>query len=103
MIDQPTNFDDGDEDFSVVLVACCEALESANPPTEQELIARYPQFANELADYLSHRVQFDQLAAPLRSIAQAARDETALQDHKFTLNGNSAFGVGTEAKAFGDY
>jgi serine/threonine protein kinase/Flp pilus assembly protein TadD len=57
-----------EEGLSAALVACLEAIDSG-PPDRQELLARYPQFATELARFLDDQEQVDRYAAPLRCVA----------------------------------
>ena len=49
-------------------MACLEAIDSG-PLDRQALLARYPQFATELARFLDDQEQVDRFAAPLRCVA----------------------------------
>jgi serine/threonine protein kinase len=58
-----------DQGLSAALVACLEALDAGRAPDRQELLARYPQYAAELARFLDDQEQVDHCAAPLRELA----------------------------------
>jgi serine/threonine protein kinase/Flp pilus assembly protein TadD len=58
-----------DGGLSAALVACLEALDAGRAPDRQELLARYPQYAAELARFLDDQEQVDYCAAPLRALA----------------------------------
>jgi eukaryotic-like serine/threonine-protein kinase len=58
-----------DGGLSAALVACLEGLDAGRPPDRQELLARYPQHAAELARFLDDQEQVDRCAAPLRELA----------------------------------
>jgi serine/threonine protein kinase/Flp pilus assembly protein TadD len=61
-----------DGGLSAALVACLEALDAGRPPDRQELLARYPQHAAELARFLDDQEQVDRCAAPLRALGLGA-------------------------------
>jgi WD40 repeat protein/tRNA A-37 threonylcarbamoyl transferase component Bud32 len=65
------------------LVACLEAVESGRPPDRAALLARYPDCATELDEFLADRESMNRLAAPWREVAAAAE--------------------GTPLRTFGDY
>ncbi|MCI0460662.1 MAG: hypothetical protein L0Z62_27220, partial [Gemmataceae bacterium] len=48
-----------------VLVECLEELDAGRPGGGAALVARYPEFAAELADLLAGREQLDRFVAPL--------------------------------------
>jgi WD40 repeat protein len=54
------------------LVACLEAVEGGRAPDREELLARYPDCAAELEEFLTGRDQVDRVAAPYRQVAVAA-------------------------------
>jgi serine/threonine-protein kinase len=55
-----------------VLVACLEALDQGRPVHASEWLARYPEFAEELAGFFAGQEKVHRLAAPLRSALAAA-------------------------------
>jgi serine/threonine protein kinase len=57
------------------VAACLEAVEDGDAPSLGRVLARYPEFATELAEFFSGREQLERLATPLREIA--GRDPTA--------------------------
>jgi len=60
-----------------VLVSFLEASEMGQAPDANELLARHPEFAEELAAFFANHAQLDRLAAPLRQLAEAAQAEAA--------------------------
>ncbi|HKB41390.1 MAG TPA: serine/threonine-protein kinase, partial [Gemmataceae bacterium] len=72
MSSESTGMDGREQRLEAVLASCLDALEKGQPLDRQELLARHPEFAAELAEFLDGREQLDRLAAPLRAIAPAA-------------------------------
>src|SRR5262249_2617329 len=56
-----------------VVFAYLEAVANGQAPPREELLARHPDLAAELAEFLAERDRVDALAAPLREVARAAR------------------------------
>jgi WD40 repeat protein len=86
-----------------VLVAYLEAAERGRAPAAEDLLARHPEFAVELNEFLANRAHLDGLAAPLRAVAEAARAEA---DARRTLDGSTPppdAGPGNRVRYFGDY
>jgi hypothetical protein len=63
-----------------IAFACLQELEQGRAPNRAELLARYPQFAAELAEFFTGRDELDRLAAPLREAARAADTSAAAPD-----------------------
>src|SRR5262245_53614599 len=53
------------------VAACLEAVEAGGASTLGQALARYPEFAAELAEFFSGREQLERLATPLREAAGA--------------------------------
>jgi WD40 repeat protein len=66
------DFSGREQRLQEALVACLEAVESGRPPDREKLLARYPDCAAELDEFLSGREQVDPVAAPYRHVAAAA-------------------------------
>jgi serine/threonine-protein kinase len=62
-----------DQDWCGVVVECLEALDNGQPLDRQAYLARHPQFADQLHAFFAQHDCLDQLAAPLRATAEAAR------------------------------
>src|SRR5437016_5881104 len=52
-----------------VLASYLDAVALGRPPRQEDLLARYPELAAELAEFFEDRQQFDALASPLREIS----------------------------------
>jgi serine/threonine-protein kinase len=92
---------DIEEDLSAVLVACLETEQDGRPVDRQELLARYPQFADELARFFTQWDGFDLLAAPLREAVQGA--STDIGDPDLTLDEHPGPTAQLTLSSFGDY
>jgi WD40 repeat protein/tRNA A-37 threonylcarbamoyl transferase component Bud32 len=77
------------ERFEEILVALVEASESGNTLDLGELRAKYPEFADELADFFTGRKHLGALAKPLRQAASCASPASPP--------------IGTRVRYFGDY
>src|SRR5262249_5085422 len=53
-----------------VIASYLDAVALGRPPSQGELLARHPELAAELAEFLEDRNQFDLLASPLRDISE---------------------------------
>jgi serine/threonine protein kinase/Tfp pilus assembly protein PilF len=64
--------------FGEIAFAYLRAAEEGRRPAREEWLARYPEFAEELAGFLDNQQAVDRVAAPLREIAGAASPPAAL-------------------------
>ncbi len=71
-------FDDREERLGELFSDWLEVLESGQSPDRQEWLARYPEYASELEEFLADEDRMRSLAAPLREAAQAAFVATPL-------------------------
>jgi serine/threonine-protein kinase len=65
-----------DERLGEALLACLEAADGGRSLDREALLARYPEFSVELAEFFAGQDRFEPLAAPLRFVTKAARLET---------------------------
>jgi serine/threonine protein kinase len=72
-------------DLDSVIAAYLKAAQAGVPQSQQELIARYPGFARELAEFFADQERFQRVAEPVR---------TAMMGQ---------LPVGTKVRYFGDY
>src|SRR5262245_57828012 len=90
-----------EEEWSAVLVACLEALDRGAVKDRQELVARYPEFAPQLARFLAGDERLDHWTAPLR---EAARTSATVSAAAEATAGTEGHGPGPQVpRAFGDY
>src|SRR5438094_6785810 len=67
--DQPS---EREQRLDEVVTAYLRAVAAGQTPEPQTWLARYPELAPELAEFLVGQEQIHRLAAPLRMVAQAA-------------------------------
>jgi WD40 repeat protein/tetratricopeptide (TPR) repeat protein len=70
-------------DLDEIIVTYLKAAQAGVAPKQEEVIARYPAFATELADFFADQERFQRLAEPVRSAVAPP--------------------VGTKLRYFGDY
>src|SRR5262245_31850089 len=94
-----------EERLGAVVFACLQAIEQGRRLDHREVLARHPEFADELAEFFAGRAELHHLAGPLRQVALEARgwpiidrDETADEDDRLTWPLPEA-----PARSFGDY
>jgi serine/threonine protein kinase len=67
---EPQSRPSREERLGAVLVDCLEALDQGQVPDRQELLARYPELAPELIEFLNDHADVDRLTAPLRGMSK---------------------------------
>src|SRR5579884_3858574 len=70
---EPRDLSGREQRLQEALVACLEAVEAGQAPDRADLLARYPECAAELDEFLAGREQVDRVAAPYREVAAAGR------------------------------
>src|SRR5262245_49413191 len=60
---------DHDDHLQQILLEFVEAEEAGQAPSRREFLARHPEFATELSEFLAGRAQVEHLAEPLRRVA----------------------------------
>src|SRR5262245_46011037 len=103
----PEGLSERDERLGAIVFACLQALEQGRPLDRREVLARHPEFAAELAEFFAERADLQQLAAPLREVAQAAWPRR-ITDHDQAADADAAARPtlplsGTHVQYFGDY
>jgi hypothetical protein len=66
-----------DDRLGEALLVCLEAADGGRPIDRESILARYPELSLELADFFASQDRVEPLAAPLRSVALAARLDTS--------------------------
>jgi hypothetical protein len=69
----PTDDDAREQQRNEVLLAYLELAETGQAPDRQEWLARYPELAAELSEFLAVGDRLNGLASPLRELSQAGR------------------------------
>src|SRR5215831_14359073 len=83
-----------------VIVAYLEAVEAGSDPDPKEWLSRYPELADELANFFADQHKVKRWTAPVR---KAARDvSTPAKDPNGTTDPNAPL-LPTGASGFGDY
>src|SRR5262249_15481667 len=85
-----------------VLVACVKAAEQGQRLDRQALLARYPEFAAELTEFLADRDRIELLAEPLRAVTPGS-PESAAPTLSPTQGVQTDPQPGTTVRYFGDY
>lgn len=90
-----------EERLGEIISLWLESQESGQPQDREELLAKYPEFAADLAEFLDEEEQLRRLAGPLRRVAQEARVDTPLPwgtTHSVSLSDEE-----TPPKVIGEY
>ena len=104
-----------------ILAGDFEAVESGQAPDRQQWLARHPDLAQEINEFLDDQDRLLKLTEPLRPIAKAAAREDSASDLAPTLrdvaeglvpdrssetepaNGLAGYPAGTKVRYIGDY
>ncbi len=88
-----------EERLNQIIAAYLKSVQEGQAPDRQELLARWPDLAEELAAFFSDHDRFQRAAAPL----QAAADLAGADDRTLDHGGPRSAGPGTMVRYFGDY
>src|SRR5262245_58833741 len=75
MADEHGNASEREQQVNRVIGEYLEAQRLGRAPRQEELLARNPDLAAELASFLADKEQFDRLAEPLRPASAAGQPE----------------------------
>src|SRR5262249_4524148 len=70
------------ESLDTVLVACLEAIEEGRPPDREALLVRYPEFAEDLAQFLDGHERIDRCTAPVRAAVLSHFEPASFGDYE---------------------
>src|SRR5262245_35157458 len=101
----PEEISEREERLGAVVFACLQAIERGRPLDHREVLARHPEFADELAEFFAGRAELHHLAAPLREVALEARhrpgiDQDSTVDEDARLDSPLSEAL---VRSFGDY
>jgi serine/threonine-protein kinase len=102
MSSEPSPISEREQRWQAVLVAYLEAAEAGGAPGREELLARHPEFAAELAEFLANRDRLDRFGDPLRPIIEAASLATVDSPRQRPGETMVSASLGT-IRYFGDY
>src|SRR5436853_4622333 len=101
MANQLLNSAAQEERVNEIIAAYLKAVESSEKPNQQQWLARYPEFAQDLAVFFADQAQFDRLAAPLRAVLPPPCPAAATPPPADTVTIEPP--PRTEVRCFGDY
>ena len=84
-----------------IAAAYLKELDEGRAPDRQQLLARYPEFAAELTEFLAGREEVDRVAAPLREAVRATA--AGLGANEATPRPDQSPLPPAELRSFGDY
>jgi hypothetical protein len=97
-----SNSVDREERLDEAVTSYLQALGQGQAPDSRDWLARYPDLADELAEYFAGREAFEDVAAPLREVGLAA--PTAAADRDRTVGNGEVLPLqGFAGTVFGDY
>ena len=92
-----------EERLQAALIEYLEAAESGKPLDRAAIVARYPDLAGELSEFLSNRARIDALAAPLRPLVDDKEAPAIADQPTFAAATAGPAELGTKIRYFGDY
>src|SRR5262245_23774425 len=95
----PADVDEREQRLHSALAYCLEAMEDGQPVPHQEVSARFPEFAAEIAEFLAGSAALDRWTSPFRALAV----ETPRAVFDPTVGGLTPSTPPPQAQNFGDY
>src|SRR6516165_6490612 len=94
-----------EERLGAVVFACLQAIEQGRRLDQRVVLARHPEFADELAEFFAGRAELHHLAAPLREVALEARHQSCIDQDSTVDEVDRLDSSLPEAlvRSFGDY
>jgi serine/threonine-protein kinase len=91
-----------DKRLAEIAFAYLDARDRGPAPSAEDLLARYPEYADALASFLADQEAVDRLAQPLRAVARAAVGGSTADPHETVATADGS-PVETRLPLFGDY
>jgi serine/threonine-protein kinase len=98
---EPCSLSERELRLGEIAVAYLKELEEGRAPDRHQLLARYPEFAAELAEFLAGQEEVDRVAGPLREAVRPTVAQAGLQED--TPRTGPGPWPPAEGRSFGDY
>src|SRR5436190_23483632 len=99
---------EGDARLNGILAEFIQQTEAGLNPDPQELLARHPEFAQELQEFFNDKARFDRMAKPFKpgvdpGLQGVSAEETLISsDVPSGSRSTGAPGIGSKLRYFGD-
>src|SRR5947209_4193606 len=100
MSDSRGSISDREERLGEVVFGCLQAVENGQPLDREEVIARHPEFAAELAEFFADRDRVDRVARPPRETDSPAPNGETVSFTPVSGSGDAPLPAGTRVGYF---